>query len=71
MAVSIIDHGKGIRKEDIEMVFEKYYSTAKNSEKQVQGLVYSFHNKLLKRMVAKSLLPAKDDNTEFCVKLPL
>lgn len=72
MAVSIIDHGKGIKKEDIEMVFEKYYSTAKKFRKTGTGLGLFLSQQIIKAHGGEIVVTSEENvNTEFCVKLPL
>ena len=69
--ISVIDHGKGISKKDIEMVFKKYYSTAKKFRKIGTGL-----GLYLAQQIAKShggeitVNSVEGQGTEFCIRIP-
>ncbi len=69
--ISVIDHGKGISKKDIEMVFKKYYSTAKKFRKIGTGL-----GLYLAQQIAKShggeitVKSVEGQGTEFCIRIP-
>lgn len=69
--ISIIDHGKGIPKEDLEMVFKKYYSTAKKFRKIGTGLGLYLAQQIVKSHGGEITVNSVDgQGTEFCVHLP-
>ena len=70
--ISIIDYGKGISKEDIEMVFEKYYSTAKKFRKIGTGLGLYLAQQIVKSHGGEITVSSEDnEGTEFCINLPI
>ena len=69
--ISIIDYGKGISKEDLEMIFKKYYSTAKKFRKIGTGLGLYLAQQIVKSHGGEISVKNSDDNgTEFCIRLP-
>lgn len=69
--ISIIDYGKGIAKEDLEMIFKKYYSTAKKFRKIGTGLGLYLAQQIVKSHGGEISVKNSDDNgTEFCIRLP-
>ncbi len=72
LAISIIDHGKGIKKEDIDKVFQKYYSTAKKFRKIGTGLGLYLSQQIIKSHDGEIVVKSQPNvSTEFCIKLPL
>lgn len=71
-AISIIDHGKGIRAEDLGKVFEKYYSTARKFRKIGTGLGLYLSQQIVKSHGGEIVVTSEENvSTEFCIKLPL
>ena len=70
--ISVIDYGKGISKKDIEMVFKKYYSTAKKFRKIGTGLGLYLAQQIVKSHGGEITVKSEDkQGTEFCVNLPI
>lgn len=71
VTISVIDYGQGIPKDEIKMIFNKYYSAAKKLRKVGTGL-----GLYLSQMIAVAhggeIIVTSDENvrTEFCVKIP-
>lgn len=71
MTISVIDYGQGIPKDEIKMIFNKYYSAAKKLRKVGTGL-----GLYLSQMIALAhggeIVVTSEENvrTEFCVKIP-
>ena len=71
MTISVIDYGQGIAKDEIKMIFNKYYSAAKKLRKVGTGL-----GLYLSQMIALAhggeIVVTSEENvrTEFCVKIP-
>lgn len=69
--ISVIDYGQGIDKDEIKMIFNKYYSAAKKLRKVGTGL-----GLYLSQMIALAhggeIVVTSEENvrTEFCVKIP-
>lgn len=71
ITISIIDYGKGIPKEDLEKVFNKYYSTAKKFRKIGTGLGLFLSQQIIKSHGGEiSVISEENLSTEFCIKLP-
>lgn len=71
ITVSIIDYGKGISKEDIDKIFNKYYSTAKKFRKIGTGLGLYLSAQIIKSHGGEIIVSSEENkNTEFCIKLP-
>ncbi len=69
--ISIIDYGKGIPKKDLEMVFKKYYSTAKKFRKIGTGLGLYLSQQIVKSHGGEIVVHSKDgEGTTFCIQLP-
>ncbi len=69
--ISIIDYGKGISKKDLEMIFKKYYSTAKKFRKIGTGLGLYLAQQIVKSHGGEITVESEDgEGTEFCVHLP-
>ena len=71
MTISVIDYGQGIAKDEIKMIFNKYYSASKKLRKVGTGL-----GLYLSQMIALAhggeIVVTSEENvrTEFCVKIP-
>ena len=69
--ISIIDYGKGIPQKDLEMVFKKYYSTAKKFRKIGTGLGLYLAQQIVKSHGGEITVQSKDgEGTIFCISLP-
>lgn len=69
--ISVIDHGKGISKEDLEMVFKKYYSTAKKFRKIGTGLGLYLAQQITKSHGGEITVNSEEgQGTEFCIRIP-
>jgi len=70
--IKVKDYGAGISKEDIEKIFNKYYSAAKKIRKIGTGL-----GLYLARQISKAhngdltVESVEGEHTEFCVKIPV
>lgn len=72
ISICIVDYGKGIAKEDIEKVFNKYYSTANKYRKIGTGLGLYLSQQIMKSHGGEILVTSEENvSTEFCVKLPI
>lgn len=71
VTISIIDYGKGISKENIEKIFNKYYSTAKKFRKIGTGLGLYLSQQIVKSHGGEITVKSEENvSTEFCIKLP-
>ncbi len=71
ICISIKDYGKGISKEDLEMVFKKYYSTAKRFRKIGTGLGLYLAQQIVKSHGGEITVQSEDGKyTEFSIHLP-
>lgn len=69
--ISIIDYGKGISEENIDKIFNKYYSTAKKFRKIGTGLGLYLSQQIIKSHGGEIIVTSQENvSTEFCVKLP-
>lgn len=69
--ISIIDHGKGISKKDIEMIFKKYYSTAKKFRKIGTGLGLYLAQQITKSHGGEITVNSiEGQGSEFCIRIP-
>lgn len=69
--ISIIDYGKGISKENIELIFKKYYSTAKKFRKIGTGLGLYLAQQIVLSHNGEIIVNSEEGKyTEFCIKLP-
>lgn len=70
--IKIIDCGKGISKENLEKIFNKYYSTAKKFRKIGTGLGLYLSQQIVKSHGGEIVVKSKEGvSTEFCIKLPI
>lgn len=69
--VSIIDYGKGIPKENIDKIFNKYYSTAEKFRKIGTGLGLFLSQQIIKSHGGEITVQSEENvHTEFCIKIP-
>lgn len=69
--IKIIDYGKGIPQDEIEKIFNKYYSTAKKFRKIGTGLGLYLSQQIIKSHGGEIIVKSEENvNTEFCIKLP-
>ena len=72
ITISIIDYGKGISQENIDKIFNKYYSTAKKFRKIGTGLGLYLSQQIIKSHGGEIIVTSEENfNTEFCIKLPV
>ncbi len=72
ITISIIDYGQGISKEEIKMIFNKYYSAAKKFRKIGTGLgLYLSQQIAISHGGEISVESEENVRTEFCIKLPV
>ena len=71
ITIKVKDYGKGIAKDDINKIFNKYYSAAKKFRKIGTGLGLYLSFQIIKAhggdLTAESI---ENEYTEFCIKLP-
>lgn len=71
VAIKIIDYGKGIPKEDIEKIFNKYYSTAEKFRKIGIGLGLYLSQQIIKSHGGEITVYSEENvSTEFCINIP-
>ena len=72
VTISVIDFGQGIAKNEIKMVFNKYYSVAKKLRKVGTGLGLYLSQQIIEAHGGEITVESEENvRTEFCVKLPL
>ena len=72
IAVSIIDFGQGIPKDEIKMIFNKYYSAAKKLRKVGTGLGLYLSQQIAEAHGGEITVESEENvRTEFCVKIPV
>jgi signal transduction histidine kinase len=72
ITISIIDYGKGIEKENVDKIFNKYYSTAKKFRKIGTGLGLYLSQEIIKSHNGEITVASEENvSTEFCIKLPV
>lgn len=70
--IKIIDYGKGISKEDIDKIFNKYYSSAKKFREIGTGLGLYLSQKIINAHSGKIIVTSEANHyTEFCIQLGL
>lgn len=70
VTISIIDYGKGISKDNIDKIFNKYYSTAKKFRKIGTGLGLYLSQQIIKSHGGEIVVTSEENvSTEFCIKL--
>lgn len=69
--IRIIDYGKGISKENLDKIFNKYYSTAQKFRKIGTGLGLYLSQQIIKAHGGEITVFSEENVcTEFCIKLP-
>lgn len=69
--ISIIDYGQGIGKDELKMIFNKYYSAAKKLRKVGTGLGLYLSQQIAVAHGGEIIVTSEENvKTEFCVKLP-
>lgn len=72
LAISVIDYGQGINKDEIKMIFNKYYSAAKKLRKVGTGLGLYLSQQIVEAHGGEITVTSEENvRTEFCVKLPI
>ena len=70
--ISVIDYGQGIPKDEIKMIFNKYYSAAKKLRKVGTGLGLYLSQQITVAHGGEITVESEENvRTEFCVKLPM
>lgn len=71
VTISVIDYGKGIPQKDLNLVFQKYYSTAKKFRKIGTGLGLYLAQQIVKSHGGEITVKSADgEGTTFCIHLP-
>ena len=71
ITISVIDYGQGIPKNEIKMIFNKYYSAAKKLRKVGTGLGLYLSQEIVHAHGGEIIVESEENvRTEFCVKLP-
>lgn len=71
-AIRIIDYGKGIPKENIKKIFNKYYSATRKFRKIGTGLGLYLSQQIVKSHGGEITVKSEENvSTEFCIKLPM
>lgn len=72
ITISVIDYGQGIPPEEIKLIFNKYYSSAKKFRKIGTGLGLYLSQQIIKSHGGEITVTSEEElRTEFCIKLPL
>lgn len=72
VTITVVDYGKGISKENVDKVFNKYYSTAKKFRKIGTGLGLYLSQQIVKSHGGEIVVKSEEGvSTEFCIKLPI
>ena len=72
VTIKIKDHGAGISQEDIDKIFNKYYSAAKKFRKIGTGLGLYLALQIVKAHNGELNVESKEgEYTEFCIKIPV
>ncbi len=71
ITITVKDYGKGISKDDIKKIFQKYYSTAKKFRKTGTGLGLFLSQQIIKAHNGTLEVQSEPDKyTEFCIIIP-
>lgn len=69
--ISVIDYGQGICKDELKMIFNKYYSAAKKLRKVGTGLGLYLSQQIAVAHGGEIIATSEENvQTEFCVKIP-
>lgn len=69
--ISVIDYGQGIGKDELKMIFNKYYSAAKKLRKVGTGLGLYLSQQIAVAHGGEIIATSEENvKTEFCVKIP-
>ena len=72
VTISVIDYGQGINKDELKMIFNKYYSAAKKLRKVGTGLGLYLSQQIVEAHGGEITATSEENvRTEFCVKLPI
>lgn len=72
ITISVIDYGQGISKDELKMIFNKYYSAAKKLRKVGTGLGLYLSQQIVEAHGGEITATSEENvRTEFCVKLPI
>ena len=70
--ISVKDYGKGISKEDIDKIFNKYYSASKKFRKIGTGLGLYLSKEIVEAHGGKLVVHSEENKyTEFCITLTI
>lgn len=71
VTISIIDYGQGIPPNEIKLIFNKYYSSAKKFRKIGTGLGLYLSQQIIRSHGGEISVTSEENvRTEFCIKLP-
>ncbi len=71
ITISVIDYGQGIDKDEIKMIFNKYYSAAKKLRKVGTGLGLYLSQQIALAHGGEIVVTSEENiRTEFCIKIP-
>lgn len=71
ITISVIDYGKGIPQENLDKIFNKYYSTAEKFRKIGTGLGLYLSQQIIKSHGGEITVQSEENvSTEFCIKIP-
>ena len=72
ITISVIDFGQGIPKEEIPLIFNKYYSSTKKFRKIGTGLGLYLSQEIINSHNGEINVSSTENvRTEFCIKLPV
>ena len=72
ITISVIDYGQGISKDELKMIFNKYYSAAKKLRKVGTGLGLYLSQQIAVAHGGEIVVTSEEGvRTEFCVKIPV
>lgn len=72
VTISIIDYGQGIPPEEINMIFNKYYTSCKKFRKIGTGLGLYLSQQIIQSHGGEITVESEENiRTEFCIKIPV
>ena len=72
VTISVTDYGQGISKEEIPLIFNKYYSSTKKFRKIGTGLGLYLSQEIINSHNGEiNVSSIENEKTEFCVKIPV